>query len=171
MLAPHEIRAKDDAAENVVDKRLAFLTSATCAAVLATASPAAAQAFTYTAQLSATTRVAGAVTASGITWRCTGTTCTTSGPWPTPGVAACHALALQVGRVSAYGRPGVALNAAQLAQCNDGVAANLTVLPSLLNRVTPLSPSPPPVINNGGSSGGDRAAHLQHQAALFAQSH
>lgn len=74
--------------------------------------------FTYTAQLARDALVLGRVDAAGITWQCSGRTCTTTGPWPAPGVPACAALAARVGVINAYGRAGVALSAAQLVRCN-----------------------------------------------------
>lgn len=73
---------------------------------------------TYTARTERSVARTGAVIAGGITWRCAATTCTTSGPWPAPGVSACTALVREVGRIIAYGRPGLALSAEDLARCN-----------------------------------------------------
>lgn len=64
----------------------------------------------------------GVVEANGIRWTCGGDRCTTRGPWPSPGVAACAALARQVGRLTSYGRPGQQLAATELEQCNSGVS-------------------------------------------------
>src|SRR5262249_18473377 len=58
------------------------------------------------------------------TWQCGQNTCTVTGPWPTPGVGACHALALEVGVITAYGYAAAQLNTVQLTQCNAGVAAS-----------------------------------------------
>lgn len=89
--------------------------------------------FVYTATTGAPVRRSGSVTAGTLTWTCSGTTCTIRGPWPQPGVAACAALAREIGRIVSYGRPGAMLNAAQLTQCN----GNLSLPP-------PPSPPPPP---------------------------
>jgi len=80
----------------------------------------------YVAQ-TATVRTSGTVTAAGITWNCTGNRCSTAGPWPTPSVAACHALAKQVGVIRAYGHQKKMLSPAELQQCNAGVT-NLTAV-------------------------------------------
>jgi hypothetical protein len=90
--------------------------------------------YVYTARTAAPVRRSGAVTASGITWACQGTSCTVTGPWPQPGVGACTALMREVGRITAYGRQGAMLNTAQLAQCNA----------SLLSPPPPPAPPPPP---------------------------
>jgi len=67
------------------------------------------------------------VTIGRLTWRCTGNRCQISGPWPTPIVAACAALARKVGRIRSYGyqSKGGMLTPAQLRQCNRGVAARI----------------------------------------------
>jgi len=62
----------------------------------------------------------GAVTAAGIEWRCDAKSCTAKGPWPAPSVASCAALAREVGPLASYGRPGSALDATQMAECNRG---------------------------------------------------
>lgn len=83
-----------------------------------TPAPALAQTHTYTARTAAPAQQTGQVTAGSLTWSCTGSSCTISGPWPRPGVGACAQLAAEVGAISQYGRPGAQLNAAQLDQCN-----------------------------------------------------
>ncbi len=60
------------------------------------------------------------MSAGGIRWRCDGDTCTASGPWPRPGVAACRALAAEVGPLRSYGRRGAALSADRVRACNRG---------------------------------------------------
>lgn len=80
--------------------------------------------YAYTARTAGMVRRTGAVTGGGITWQCTQNYCMVSGPWRTPGVGSCHALALEVGAIVSYGHPAAQLNAAQLAQCNAGVAAS-----------------------------------------------
>ncbi len=87
------------------------------------AGPVAAQSYEYTAQLRASASSQGVVTAAGIDWKCDGSACHTFGPWPQPGVFACHALAAKVGAVASYGRPGASLGLQQLAQCNWSLAA------------------------------------------------
>src|SRR5262249_18748057 len=107
--------------------RLSHLLATVCVGL--SANPAFAQGgpFTYTAHTSAPVARTGAVTAGALTWTCSGSDCTIHGPWLAPAPSACAALAAQVGHIESYGRPGAVLNAAQLAQCNAGVAA--TVLP------------------------------------------
>ena len=78
----------------------------------------------YTAATKNNTKKHGAVRAGSLTWRCASKHCNISGPWPVPGVFACHKLAQQVGRIISYGHPGKKLNKAQLRQCNQGVSAS-----------------------------------------------
>jgi hypothetical protein len=76
----------------------------------------------YTAITEAKTAKQGSVVAGKLNWRCRGNRCTISGPWPTPGVSACHKLAEKVGRIRSYGHPGKKLDSGQLAACNKGIA-------------------------------------------------
>lgn len=85
---------------------------------------AAATEYTYTAETLGPAKKQGVVKAGGISWRCQGPRCTVTGPWARPGVGACKALAQQVGEIRAYGHPGSQLGAAELRQCNAGVAAS-----------------------------------------------
>lgn len=78
--------------------------------------------YRYTVDTVAAARSQGAVTASGIRWNCSGSRCTTTGPWAVPGVGACKALAEKVGAVRSYGHPGRQLDKAQLRQCNGAAA-------------------------------------------------
>ncbi len=79
--------------------------------------------YRYVAETQSAADKQGSVTASGIRWQCAKARCTTRGPWPKPGVAACKALADQVGRIKSYGHGGAKLSAAQLAQCNAGLTS------------------------------------------------
>jgi hypothetical protein len=79
--------------------------------------------FDYAAMFAAPVRIEGAVTASGIIWKCGGKECRTSGPWPVPGVGACNSLALREGIITGYGHPDRKLSAGELATCNKGVEA------------------------------------------------
>lgn len=88
---------------------------------LASAPPVDAQTYRYTARTAEPVRESGAVTASGLTWQCSGTACTISGPWATPGVTACAALAAKVGPITEYGHPKRKLSAQQLETCNAGL--------------------------------------------------
>ncbi len=90
------------------------------AAILA-ANPKAAT-YSYVAETAGSVRISGVVTAAGIDWNCAGNRCTTTGPWPTPAVAACQALARRVGPISAYGHKDQMLAPAELQQCNAGIA-------------------------------------------------
>ena len=75
-------------------------------------------AYAYTATTRTTPLRQGSVTALSIRWECRANGCTTSGPWPTPGLKACMALAEQVGALTSYGHPGRQLSAAELQRCN-----------------------------------------------------
>lgn len=85
---------------------------------------AAATEYTYTAETLAPAQKQGIVKAGGLSWRCQGARCTVTGPWASPGVGACKALAREVGEIRSYGRAGRQLAAAELRQCNAGVAAS-----------------------------------------------
>lgn len=61
------------------------------------------------------------VQAGTLTWTCEGNQCRISGPWPTPGVGACRALAQKVGVIASYGYKGSWLTPQQLAICNKGI--------------------------------------------------
>jgi hypothetical protein len=77
----------------------------------------------------------GSVVAGGIRWTCQGRKCTVIGPWPTPGVGSCRALAQVVGYIidykgsrlhrnpngSRYPLPGKPLTPEQLSECNEGL--------------------------------------------------
>lgn len=76
------------------------------------------QTYEYTARTAAPVRRNGAVTASSLTWSCSGSACTITGPWLQPGVSTCAALAREVGAIVSYGRNGAVLSAAQIAECN-----------------------------------------------------
>jgi hypothetical protein len=111
-------------------------------------------AYDYTATIASAAKVQGNVVAAGITWNCQGTRCTTSGPWPTPGVGACAALSKIVGTVTAYGHPAKQLTAVDLQTCNQGgsaTGANIAVTTPMtaqkLGTAKPVTPPPP------GSSG------------------
>lgn len=99
--------------------------------------------YTYTAQTSAPVRRSGDIVAGTVAWSCEGTTCTTRGSWPRPGIPACHALALEIGPIQSYGRPGVMLQAPGLTLCNAGVPRDRIVLtpqtPRAQNQLTPSS--------------------------------
>lgn len=115
------------------------------------------QPYFYTAQTEQPVRRSGAVLASGINWRCAGSACTVSGPWPQPGVGACAALAREIGRINSYGRPGAALTTAQLTQCN-------------AESPTSTSSTPPPPVDPGiGLRAPPTALNLTNFAAASAQ--
>jgi len=76
----------------------------------------------YLAETVAPAKKQGAVQVGNLKWLCQGTRCTISGPWPNPGVSACKALAQQVGAIKSYGHANKQLMAAELQQCNAGVA-------------------------------------------------
>ncbi len=94
--------------------------------------------YAYTALTYGNVKQSGNVRAGSLTWRCGGSRCTITGPWPTPGVGACQALARQVGQIRYYGHAGRRLSGTQLSQCNKVVAAT----PRILVPATPLPTSP-----------------------------
>ncbi len=120
--------------------------------------------FQYTAETATRARTQGVVAAGGLKWTCVNNRCTISGPWPTPAVAACQSLAAAVGAMRSYGHPGLQLNAAQLAQCNAGLAvaapvfkpAGVAATPppavTVKNPSLPTPPAPGP-ISGGGQAG------------------
>ncbi len=105
------------------------------ASLIAMIGTAAAKTYEYTARTERPVKKTGAVTASGLTWQCSGTKCRISGPWPTPGVGACAALAKKVGRIIEYGHPKAKLNKKQRARCNKSVGVTGTAKPRVL--ITP----------------------------------
>jgi hypothetical protein len=108
--------------------------------------------YQYTAQTSASAaRRQGTVTAAGIKWNCAGNRCTTAGPWASPGVAACSALAKQVGPIKSYGHPQKRLGAAELAQCNAGVAPAAAVSQARPSAAATPSGVQKPVLAAGAS--------------------
>lgn len=126
----------------------------------------------YNADTHSTAARQGPVTASSIQWQCKGVRCTASGPWPKPGVAACKALAGEVGRIKSYGHKGAQLTAAQLGECNATAAAVSApkapsggakkMAPAIATRITPPSraqagpqPEPPtrPVVPRQSAAG------------------
>ena len=83
--------------------------------------PGKTQSYHYRAETRARSKKQGKVQAGGLAWQCQGNACTISGPWPTPAVGACQALARQVGPMRSYGHAGKKLSARQLKQCNAGL--------------------------------------------------
>lgn len=98
------------------------------------ASDAASRDYVYTARTEGGVRTSGTVTAGGIPWQCSGSSCTATGPWPKPGVGSCAALAREVGRIVSYGHPKAQLDKAQLDNCNRGVTAT-TIPPSSIGII------------------------------------
>jgi hypothetical protein len=99
-----------------------MLATAVCAAHGADPSPtrqfSPSAAYQYVAETRAPVKREGAVKAGAIAWQCKATQCTVSGPWPSPDVATCKALAQVVGGVKRYGHATKSLSAAQLTECN-----------------------------------------------------
>lgn len=104
--------------------------------------PASAALNAYLAETVAPAKKQGAVQVGNLRWLCQGSRCTISGPWPNPGVGACKALAQQVGAVKSYGHANKKLTAAELQQCNTGVAVGSTGPTG--NPPTPSKPTPAP---------------------------
>jgi len=85
--------------------------------------------YTYTAETENPTRKKGDATAGALKWECVGSRCTIVGSWPALGVGSCQALARVVGRIKTFGRPGAALDASQLSQCNATPSGGVVVGP------------------------------------------
>ena len=104
----------------------------------------AAETYQYSADTTAPARRQGMVSAAGINWNCQGPRCTTSGPWATPSVDACRALAREVGPVRSYGHKGRMLTAGELQQCNAGVPTGPTsgLATSVTGGLRPVAPPP-----------------------------
>ncbi len=85
--------------------------------------------YLYTAETEDLVKKQGKVRAGGLSWTCKGKRCAITGPWPTPGVSACKALAKEVGQIKSYGHAKKKLNAAQLNQCNADVPSVASKLP------------------------------------------
>ena len=104
--------------------------------------------YQYTAETAAPAYKQGMVLAGGLNWNCIGSRCSISGPWPTPAVTSCKALATVVGALRSYGHnQGAHLDASQLAQCNAGlaVAASKAIAlsaPALVSVAPKVSPPP-----------------------------
>ena len=100
--------------------------------------------YQYAAETSAMAGKQGTVPAGGLNWNCIGSRCTISGPWPTPAVASCKALAGVVGPLRSYGHQGAQLDASQLAQCNAGLPAAASKSLAV-QSLAPAPASPPPL--------------------------
>jgi hypothetical protein len=85
------------------------------------------------------------IVADGVRWRCQSNACTATVPGPISSVAACAALAREVGRITAFGDSKHKLSAKQLAACNRAVAASTQPSPGrsigMQPRPSPLQPS------------------------------
>lgn len=118
-------------------------------AVLAFTPPAFGQSYSYTARTASPALETGDVTAGSLTWRCSGSACTITGPWPNPGIGACAQLAARIGRITEYGHPGARLDAAGLARCNESARTPPAVVTGLqLPRTVQIPARPgnlPPV--------------------------
>lgn len=101
--------------------------------------------YQYTAKTSQAMKKQGKVRAGNLTWVCKSNACVIKGPWPTPGVGACAALARQVGRILSYGHPSKKLSMSQLNQCNAGVASKQKL-------------SSRPLLNVGATAGSGKSA-------------
>jgi hypothetical protein len=94
---------------------------ATWLALLLASPTVLAAAYPYSADTAATARRQGAVPAGEINWHCAGSRCAAASTAPDPTVAACHALAQQVGPVKSYGNKRRLLSAGELQRCNAGI--------------------------------------------------
>lgn len=113
--------------------------------VLVSCRPLSGQDFAYDAYTVSVARIQGKVEASGITWQCLATRCTTRGPWRLPGVPGCSALALQVGAIRSYGSGATSmLSAPQLAECNSRIFGAPSASGASSGSPARVSPSAPP---------------------------
>ncbi len=116
------------------------------------AAPAAMAAiYPYSADTISPVRRQGAVMAGGINWNCAGSQCTATSTSAVPTVAACHALAQQVGPVRGYGHQKRTLTAGELQQCNAGIATGQSTAMStttLVRAPQPVTPARGPVVIN-----------------------
>jgi hypothetical protein len=117
---------------------------ATAALTLALLAKAAAAAdFTYSADLQKEIAKAGTIVAGALKWDCSKTRCTITGPWPSMGVGDCQSLALAVGPLRTFGRPGSALSAKELDSCNNrgiGLINPGAALQFMTRRSAPTTP-------------------------------
>ena len=116
-----------------------------------------AQDFNYTALTVHPAAVQGTVVAGGLSWHCQSTVCKIRGPWPTPGVIACKALAQRVGKIKSYGHSAAHLTAQQLQQCNATVAAQSQIAPPTTLSTAPLSLNQVPQTTKPASKGINQA--------------
>ena len=108
--------------------------------------------FHYVAATVDIVRRTGQVSAAGITWLCQDRRCTVSGPWPSPGVAACQALAAEVGTLRSYGHSTRILTPAELEQCNGRQG------PRAPKGPLPAGPAPTPARRPSPAGGGGEPA-------------
>lgn len=99
--------------------------------------------YDYSATIKGQAKKQRVVRAGSLTWHCRSNKCTISGPWPVPGVSACHELAKQVGQITRYGHPGKHLDSGQLRQCNKGIATAKEVAPRETLGAKAAEPSGP----------------------------
>ncbi|MBM5810353.1 MAG: hypothetical protein FJ191_00060 [Gammaproteobacteria bacterium] len=124
-------------------------------ALLAQASVAAD--YVYVAETQAVARKQGSVLAGKLAWQCQGSRCTIQGPWEAPGVAACQALAREVGPIRSYGRAGRMLGAAELATCNQG---GMVQMPSKAISAVRLPAVIQPTVTGSASGAGLRTGAI-----------
>lgn len=77
--------------------------------------------YDYTAETQATARNQGAIAVGNANWKCQGARCTTNVTTSRPAVAACKALAQQVGPIKSYGHTQKQLTSGELERCNAGL--------------------------------------------------
>lgn len=132
--------------------------------------------YQYTAKVRGSVKTSGLVVASGIKWQCGGDRCTTSGPWPTPGVNACQALAQKVGEIVSYGHQKEKLSGSNLKRCNQGVVVlNVPKLSKPVaglaqSNTTPTAKSNPPLAINKTDVGKLQALSTAPKASTAPQS-
>jgi hypothetical protein len=83
------------------------------------------------------------VAAAGANWQCAANQCSRSAPATFVTAESCRALAQQVGRIRSFGTATSQLDAAQLAQCNQGVVSIATAVRTEIPRIAPGSSGGP----------------------------
>jgi hypothetical protein len=86
--------------------------------LLAAAPHAVAEDVSYIAETRDTAKRQGAVNAGNVAWQCEGTRCIGIGPWATPPVSLCAALAREIGPMQSFAQ----FSSTDLASCNAAAA-------------------------------------------------
>jgi hypothetical protein len=100
--------------------------------------------YQYTARFEHSLTKTGAIVLGGIKWSCLDRQCVTTGPWPTPGVAACAALAnSQQIRITSYGHSKKGLSTSDLETCNKSVVSTPAISEPKVVKPQAITAKPP----------------------------